>query len=321
MIKKTVLILLVALTFSCNRGSKHENSFQLVFKHIESLSIKKQELDWNKIKRDVRDSIKEFKSYDDLYASIEYTLKLMNDRHSVFLRPKKNFFLSDTVKIDIDTFRIPNVESKIIGKNIGYLKIIGFTPPTPELAKLYTLKIRKELMKLDSLPNLSGFIVDLSNNTGGFAFSQPLALSPLFNDSIVAYEANNKGEFYEIICSNNEYRNKANKRVISLDYENKLIHKNKKIAVLISEKTSSSGEFVSLILKSQENSRLFGTETNGLTTSLEQIKFSNGAALFLAQANWYDRNKNLIKGGIKPDIQCPKEKSLELAIEWVQNDI
>lgn len=74
-----------------------------------------------------------------------------------------------------------------------------------------------------------------------------------------------------------------------------------------------------MVLKSQENSRLFGEETYGATSTLKKFSFSNGAILYIAEKYWCDKNKNLIKGGIKPDVTCPPEKSLEQAIKWIES--
>jgi len=321
--------ILISIFHSCSYKSKQEILFESLFKDISNLSIKKHELNWNKIEKAVKDSIKHFRSYDDFYAGVEYTLKLMNDRHSFFLRPEKNFLLEDTVVIHnndnllipaSDTLLIPDIESKIVGNNIGYLKISGFGA-NPKLSELYARKIRKALIELDNSADLSGWIIDLKDNNGGRAFSQPLGLSPLFNDSVIGYDMDNDGKFHKITCVNNTYKKEPYRKQISIDYKYTLNNKNKKIAVLINNKTASCGEHVALILKSQKNSQLFGTETKGTTTTLQRIKFSNGAFLLLATEYWADNNKNKIIGGIKPHIECSNEESLGLAINWIKSAI
>lgn len=205
---KLLIAAFLSLLFcSCNKKTEHEVLFQSVFNDIIEFSIKKNERDWDNIKAKVLDSIKEFQSIDDFYLGIEYTLNLIDDKHSFLIRANKNDYKKDTLKrLKKDVVDLPKIESKIVNKKIGYIKIKGFATIDGDIAKLYAIKIRKELIKLDQSSELSGWIIDLKNNFGGNSFVQPLGLSPIFKDSILGYHINNKENLEKVTCANNLYK-------------------------------------------------------------------------------------------------------------------
>ena len=314
--KSLILFLTLAvLLYSCAKKEKTKDEifFDKIFKSIHYNSIKKDELNWTIINNKVKDSVKIFNSIEDVYNAIEVTLHFLEDKHGFFLRPQNNFLLNDSLSI-------PDVKTTIVGKNIGYIKINGFGA-NDSLSKLYALKIRKSFKDLDNSSNLSGWIIDLNDNNGGKDYSQLLGLSPLFKDSIIAYTKNNKGDFKEIICSNNYFKGSSGS-IRSIDFDSTLKNKNKKIAVLMNSKTASLGEFVSIALKSQGNTKIFGSESRGMTTGLKEIRFNpGGAVLFFSNEFICDSDKNTIKGSIIPDVKCEPEESLTKAIEWIENAI
>ncbi len=91
---------------------------------------------------------------------------------------------------------------------------------------------------------------------------------------------------------------------------------------MINSKTASLGEFVTIVLKSQGNTKIFGSESQGMTTGLKIIGInSDGTVLFFSDTFICDSDKNIIKGSIIPDVKCEQEESLTKAIEWIENAI
>ena len=311
-INSILFLSLVVLLFSCvkNEKTKSEIFFDKIFKSIHYNSIKKDALNWKIIEQKVKDSITVFNNAEDVFKALECTLHFIDDKHGFMARPEKNFLLNDSLSV-------PDVKTAIVGKNIGYIKINGFGA-NDSLSTKYALKIRKSLKDLDNSSNLSGWIIDLNDNNGGVDYSQLLGLSPLFKDSIIAYTKNNKGIFKEIICAGNYFKGSIGS-VKRIDYDSTLKNKNKKIAVLMSSKTASLGELVSLALKTQGGTKIFGSESIGMTTGLKELKFTPvGAVLFYSDQYLCDSKKNIIKGSIMPDVQCEPEESLIKAIKWIE---
>lgn len=308
-----LLLLALLITFSCKRKTQwnHESFFEQSFELIKEKSIRKNELNWVDLKQTVMDSIKVFDSNEKVYNAIGYTVKLIDDGHSVFVPANKPNSLT------VDTLAIPAITSQIIDNNIAYLKLPGFVA-NDSLSKQYALNIRKSLLALDQSKNLSGWIIDLRENTGGKSSNESLGISPLFENPLIGISCDNKNNFKEITCTSNYFKF-GDLMMDSLIYDSHLNNNNRKIAVLVSEKTVSAGELLALAFKFQNNTKIFGKETNGKTSSLLLFTFKSDAKLLLAVEKLCDKDKNVLNGGVVPDIDCIPEESLTIAIEWIKN--
>jgi len=148
----------------------------------------------------------------------------------------------------------------------------------------------------------------------------PLGLSPLFTHSIIAYSKNNTGKYFEHKIRNNNYYF-DDKIINSLSYQDSLQNLNKKIAILINNKTASQGEFLAYVLKSQIHTKSFGSKTNGLMTGIQTYHFNSGAEFGFSTTYMCNKNKQILHDGLTPDVTCSNEDSLKLAIEWINSSI
>lgn len=310
------LILLALIFSSCTKKAKSpfESTFISAFNLIRSNYIKTEEVNWKNVEKNVEDSIKYFRNKNDVYAAIEYTIDLLNDNHSKFLMPDENAFRFDTIKI-------PEIQTKVINGNIGYLKIPGLAA-NDSISTLFALEIRKAFKKLDESMSLAGWIIDLSDNRGGVFYAQHLGISPLFQDSILGYTLDNKGKFQQVTCHDNTFC--VDGRIIrSIDYDFSLKNRNRKVAVLINGITASCGERVALALRNHAgNAKIFGQSSKGLQTGLMKIDLQPSGAAFLLSVEYNcDIDKNIIMGPVIPDVVCSSDESFDNAIEWINNAI
>lgn len=311
--KAILLFILLGTIFCCQKEPKKpdfKRSFYQSFNIIKEKYINTYELNWVDVENNIKDSIPQFKNNDDVYNGIKYVLNQIDDKHSFFLPPNdnSNFFIKDSVTM-------PKIDCKILEKDIGYIKILGFVA-NDSLSSLYSLEIREALKKVDDHPNLSGWIIDLRDNNGGRGGTFSLGLGPLYRDTIIGYSINNKDEYIEHKLTNNTYY--YGSQIISTIEPTDTLHNvNKPIAILVNEKTASLGESTAQSFKFQKNTLIYGTKTSGLTTDLQVFEFVSGARLAFSTSYMCDEEKNIIKDGIVPDIQCESEKSLELAINGI----
>ncbi len=314
--RNTFIFLTLILFFSCQKNQKTESEilFEQAFKIIKTNYFQNKKVDWREIINNVKDSIKNFNNDEDTNNAIKYVLNQINDKHGKLLLPKEptNFFKNDKLKI-------PLISYQIINNKIGYIKIPGFGA-NDSLSNLYSLNIRKTLKKIDNESDLEGWIIDLRDNFGGKLSVFSLGVSPLFKDSIIGYSLNNKKLFNSHKIINNTYYFNE-KKFDSLNFDNTLRNKDKKIAFLVNHKTASMGEFLVISFKTQKKTKTFGTKTRGLTTILNLYNLNNGSSLLLTVGKMSDNNKQIQNGPIIPDIECNSEKSIELAIEWINNAI
>lgn len=314
---------------SCNSFLKSETEkyFENTFELIENNSIKKNELNWNELKKTVKDSVNEFNSNYDVHKAISYTIKLIKDGHSIFGAPPNPLDNNKSINAKVSVKKgnnskstIPPIISNIISEDIGYIQLSGIKDVNDSIPLLYTMEIRKKILALDNSATISGWIIDLRKNGGGNLYCESLGLSPLFKDSLIGIFYDNHDALGRITCTNNHFKI-ANLILGSLSYDSTLYNKNKKIAVLVSEKTGSAGEFLASAFQFQENTKLFGKKTKGKTSHCRLYMLKDGAILALATYGYCDINGKKIKGGIIPDVECETEKSMTNAIEWITNAI
>jgi len=297
-----------------NKSNECEDSYIKALGIIEQNSIKKNDINWSDIKRDVKDSIKEFRSNDDIYRAIRYTLELINDGHSFFVSYRK-----DSSNHTVSSFKnvtIPEFEARIIDGDIGYLNLHGIYA-NDSITDIYQMEVRKALLRLDSSSKLSGWIIDLRNHSGGELTCETLGLSPLFEQPLIGITCDNKNSYNTLVCAKS-YFNFGQIRLDSLIFDSTLQNRHKKIAVLIGKSTVSVGEFLALTFKFQNNTKLFGSKTKGKTSHLKMFEFQSRARLLLAVMYYCDKDKNILKEGIIPDIECDSTKCLSLAVDWIK---
>ncbi|MFC3199558.1 S41 family peptidase [Parapedobacter deserti] len=313
MSKYFILTLSILLVLSCQNKKQwtHNDFFEQAFNIIEERSIKKSEIDWEVLKRTVTDSISHFQNNEDVYRAIGYIVSLIDDGHSVFVSPQTpNNFTADALPI-------PDIDTKIIDEDIAYIKLTGFIANV-ENSRIYSRRIRESLYELDRSSTITGWIIDLRENMGGMASMMPLGLAPMFQDSLIGYWMNNKGEYFSEYCTNEYFRfeDRMVEKNSALNFD--LLNKDRPIAVLMSDRTASAGESLAASFKFQNNTMTFGTPTKGLTSALELMEFNSNAKLFLATMYLCSRDKKIIDRGLNPDVACSSERAYELAIKWLK---
>ena len=310
-------LLLISMSCKKKQSNAYEDYYYQLLSLIEQNSVKKNDINWSDIKRDVKDSIKVFSSNDDLYRAIKYTLKLINDGHSLFISSRIDISNHTVSRFNSDT--IPEVEARIINGEIGYLNLHGLYA-NDSLTGIYQMEVRKALLRLDSSSKLSGWIIDLRNHSGGKLTSESLGLSPLFEQPLIGISCDNMHSFKNIVCSNNVF-NFGDIKLDSLIGNSTLKNRHKKIAVLVGKSTVSAGEFLALAFKFQKNTKVFGSKTNGKTSHLRLFEFKSNARLLLAIGYFCDKDKKILKRGVIPDIACDSSKSLKMAVDWIKQPL
>jgi len=299
--------------------NSNENFYYQILSLIEQNSIKKNDINWSDIKKEVKDSINTFKNTEDIYRAIRYTLKLINDRHSTLWTLKDGF--GNQIKSTIDSSTL--LESRVIDGDIGYLKLNnGLDCENEKMTDIYRMGLRKALFLIDSSSTISGWIIDLRDNSGGDVSCEPLGLSPLFEQPLIGIFCNNKHSFTNAVCTNSVII-VHDVRLDTLICDSILKNKHKKIAILVGKRTASAAEFLAIAFKFQNNTKIFGSKTYGATSSINFFDISDSTKLVVAKltlaTNYFcDKNKNLLKEGVTPDIICDSTMCIKMAVDWIK---
>lgn len=185
---------------------------------------------------------------------------------------------------------IPTVKEDIIDDNIGYMRIIQFTP--------FTAPRIKETLKTFKRNRNKGLIIDLRGNPGGLLSSVVEIGDYFFNDGIIVSTKSR-------IEAENEVFNAKRGTLIDSDIP---------IIVLINNGSASASEILTGALKDRERATVVGQTSYG-KGSVQQMVGLGESAIKLTMARYYTPSGiSIDKTGIEPDvaIEIPELTAEEL---------
>lgn len=311
---RTVFILLIILTCLGCKPSKKDKLLEEALLVIETNSLNRKIINWKEYKAKVYLKAGKISSNEDRYRVIDYALRLLNDHHSFYIRPYvKNEKLNPRHANKLSEWRL-------IYKNIGYIQIPSCLGSDKYLLE-YSSKIRKSISELDK-QQLDGWIIDLRENVGGYLPAMLVGLGPLLNEGLQFYSVFPNGRLMPWIYNRGKiYKGKNEEMKEDLAYH--MRNKDKKIAILINDRTASSGEFLAVCLRENKRSRLFGTKTFGIPTDNKAFCLSDSSWIVLTVAKMADVKKKIYEGPIIPDEACPycnTNELIRIAKDWIRRN-
>ena len=175
---------------------------------------------------------------------------------------------------------VPTVKYEMIGSDIGYLRIIEFTPQTPERVQ--------EALDSFAKSGYKSLIIDLRNNPGGLITSV-VSVADKFIDSgtIVSTKSRLQSENMSFTAKKG----------------NTTAPRNMPIVVLINKGSASASEILSGALKDDHLAYLVGENTYGKGSVQQVIPLNlNNDGIKLTTARYYTpSDSNIDKVGIPPD--------------------
>lgn len=203
------------------------------------------------------------------------------------------------LKLTRAIIEVPTVKHAMIGSDIGYVRIITFTPMTTERVQQAINEFKKH--------NYQAMIVDLRNNYGGL-LSAAIGVSDLFLDGGVVVSTKSR---------------LPNENAVFTARKNPLVPTTIPVVVLINRGSASASEIVAGALKDRGRAYLIGERSFG-KGSVQQVYPIDGSGFKLTMARYYTPSDvNIDKIGIPPDreVKIPEltEKEAE-ALNRLIND-
>jgi len=251
----------------------------------------------------------------DTYPAIEAALSLLNDGHSFFQRPE----VARAIESGIQDSRNRLPTGRLLMPGIAYLHVPDFTG-SAAAAIVYARTLQQIIGAIDAT-GVVGWIVDLTDNTGGSGFPMTVGLGPLFDTEELGAMESPHG--WRINC-----RYVAGQCIVgpgvclALDPPIvQLQHKPAPVAVLIGPSTISAGEGIALAFHGQALTRSFGQPTAGCTTCNQGYALRDGAEILLTVGVNVDRNGLRYGGKIQPDVLVAGEREAlcAAASAWLQS--
>lgn len=157
-----------------------------------------------------------------------------------------------------------------------------------------------------------GAIVDLRGNTGGNMYPMLAGVSPLLPDGPAFFFQFAAGDMAVEIAGNSV----SGAGMTLSDSAGKW---DAPVAVLVDDRTGSSGEAAMLAFRGLDRSRSFGSPTAGYASSNGVFDFPDGSALVITQA-WDKARTGEVFGEdpVAPDTETHPDSAMPAAKEWLR---
>jgi carboxyl-terminal processing protease len=195
---------------------------------------------------------------------------------------------------------IPNIESKVLEGDIGYIKLYEFTDQARH-------QIDQALTGL-KVNDLNGLILDLRGNPGGLLSSAINVGSAFIKEGVILYEDFGDGR----------------EQVFNADgsYSDIIVP----IVVLVDETSASASELIAGALQDRNVATIIGETTFGKGTVQSWHGLVNGGGVRLTIARWLTPDRHWIHDqGVTPDISVewnpedpndPNDLQIEAALDY-----
>jgi C-terminal processing protease CtpA/Prc len=289
---------------------------------MEQYSLHKKDVDWADLRANALGLIRGDIRPNARYEAIRYALARLHDHHGrIFMPPTTEAEWAAAKPSYISPEgRIENIASGAVAVIVipGYL--------SDEHAKEFATRIQSLLRELDEKKPI-GWIVDLRGNGGGNMWPMLAGIGPLLGSGEVGGFLNADGERKpfsygagQAITEDRPGRSEAWAQINGKPYEFSSLPR---VAVLIDRGTASSGEAIAIAFRGRPMTRFFGEHTAGVSTATRGHRLSDGAQLVLEEAVDVDRNGNVYKNGVDPDVKLSdgadtvRDSALRAACDWL----
>jgi carboxyl-terminal processing protease len=179
-----------------------------------------------------------------------------------------------------EIIEVKSVKSKIIDKNVGYIRLTSFNENSSNQVKEKIKEFKKD-------KNIEKYILDLRNNPGGL-LSQAIKISDFFldNGEIVSTKSRKRSENRKWFAKKGDL----------VDGET--------LVVLINYGSASASEIVAGALQDHKRAILIGENSYGKGSVQSIIPLKNNGAIRLTISKYYlPSGKSISDIGITPDIE------------------
>ncbi len=285
---------------------------------VRTYSIYRDSADWYQIETDAHTSIANAESITEAYRTVDRVLRQSGDDHAWFRRPEPEGKNEENRPIKHQN---PTVE-RIAGE-IGYLVVPAAMSLGVDGMREYARALQSGIRRLSDA-GIRDWIVDLRSNWGGDMWPMLAGLGPFLGHGMVGHFVYPDGSEIPWSYSNGAAR-LGESTIVDVDSEPyDLQVSNPRIAVLIGDGTSSSGEAVVVAFRGLAGVKTFGSTTSGMTTAIEGKRLCDGSVVGISTAAFADRDSQIYSGKLVPDVPVEQTGSgdavLGAAREWMNSE-
>lgn len=279
---------------------------------MEANSINKHNIDWLDFRTKVFEKVPGAQNIQDTDPAIREALVLLGDNHSTYFKADGSFIFVGTLQCERKDIVTPSLPD-----NIGYIKVNFFRGSSnSDAAIFFAQQLQDQIIEQDQ-QGIKGWIVDLRGNNGGNMWPMIAGIGPILGEGTAGYFIDPDNNQNSWGFQNGSSVSNGNP-VTQLSSSYELIIPNPKVAVLLDNGISSSGEVMAISFIGREHTKSFGLSTCGLSTSNRSFTLSDNARLNLTTSYLADRNKNLFGIPIDPDLISTDEDIIQNAVDWIE---
>ncbi len=270
--------------------------------------LTKSSVDWQLLQTEV-DELFRTEQSDVLKKSIYRILEVTNTGHSFYSSSSHPRFVMHYTR----ECHPPQFEKTSVPNDIGYIEVSRYVSAADDDDADFVRYIRHQI-NTQSKRDIKGWIVDLSDNTGGNMWPMLSGVAPLLGDGVHGYFGHSDGSKSSWSTKNGS--GFINDQLMIEFSDDTAINTQLPIAVISSQITSSSGEAILLSFKGKKNVKTFGNDSCGMSTANKPFALSNGGTLIVTTSTMMDSFANPYGEAIEVDIET--ETPFKAATEWIR---
>ncbi|MBO3697597.1 S41 family peptidase [Roseivirga sp. E12] len=292
-------------------GNELEDYLKSTINLMQINSINRKTIDWDNLRTRVLNVMGTDSLISEANAPLKEALRLLNDNHSLIVRPDGTHLFARTVGCsgtNANTHNLPD--------NIGYVKVRTFSGSSDtQEGQFYIQEIRNQIRAQDK-ENLIGWVVDIRGNLGGSMYPMIAGIGPILGEGTAGHFIDPDGS--ATTWGYTDHKSTLDGRPVaeaSDRYE--LLNSTPRVAVLIDGAVASSGEAVAISFIGREDTKLFGSASCGASTANKSFTLKDDSSLHLTVSYMADRNTNKFGEEIIPDQVSSPEKIVEDVVVWM----
>ncbi|RPG38677.1 MAG: hypothetical protein CBB72_000700 [Muricauda sp. TMED12] len=305
------------------------------FTLFEEHSLYSSQMDWIKRKKAFYRQAKAAHTFSEVFPMFQTIFDELQDHHSFFWFNNQKY-ASNYGQLDESNIRKPLMEAMEKGEAIHTVKLlgdIGYIRISQDNTSDDFGDMQKAAQQIQDMiceihrPDIKGWILDLRLNSGGNMYPMLSGISSFLEDGTFAITIDRKNHRKSWSLSGKAIY-EGEKKITELQLQCLPEMTDKKIAVLTSQVTGSSGEITALALRNRDNTIFIGEKTAGFMTSNELFRLPFNTFLLLTYAEIADNN-GIVYKYIEPDIEIiegdnfnelTKDKKIQTAINWINHE-
>lgn len=333
--KGLTITLFLTLTYSISFGQLLVPVDSL-YTFIKFNSIHRTMANWNQIDKSFHEQIKTARSLNDTMNCFVTVLRSLNDVHSQIFLNNQYYghypSFDDSVLVwlkplnDKATSMANKIHSEILINEIAYIRIPSFQVYNPKQINAYSQLLADSISKLSKRCK-KGFIIDLRLNGGGNLYPMLTGLNQLLGNKTVGYETDVNDNIIRTWEIKNGNFSIGGYQTTDIKVKSNSNPINVPTVVILGPVTKSAGSMVAIAFKGRPNTYFIGEPTaDGYTTSNGYFQFSSNLTLNFATNYVADRNKNVYKTTVNPDLTINQrdnfndllnDEKIKAAIKWL----